>query len=345
MIKNVPESDRLTFNRIAPHPLQSWDWGVFRNQTGVEVVRLGRYEKNRLVEGLQCTIHPIPHLNRRIAYIPKTSYLSTEMAEELVLIGKKHNCIFMKLEPQVHKIDQKKFLQTFEKFPLRLSSHPLFTQHTFVLDLTHSEEELLAAMHQKTRYNIRVAQRHTVTVEENNSQEMFEQYWRLTEETTHRQRFFAHDRHYHEVMWETLRDAGMAHLLVARLPKEQGGVILAAWILLLFNDVLYYPYGASSSQHRNTMASTLMLWEAMRFGKKNGAKKFDLWGSLGPDPDPKDSWYGFHRFKQGFNPIPTEYAGSFDLVIDPAWYAIYDALYGFRSVFLNIKAALRTMKR
>jgi lipid II:glycine glycyltransferase (peptidoglycan interpeptide bridge formation enzyme) len=344
MIKQVPESDRKDYNRIAPHPLQSWEWGDFRKKSGVEVIRLGRYQENKLVEGLQCTLHSMPHLNRYIGYIPKTSYVSRDMVQELVTVGRERNCVFMKLEPLIQKSDQAKFLEGFRTFDMRVSSHPLFTKYTFVLDLARPEEEILKSMHPKTRYNIRVAQRHGVTIEENNSEKMFDAYWKLTEETTRRQRFFAHDRAYHSHMWHSLHKAGIGHLLTASLPKNQGGTILAAWILLLFNGVLYYPYGASSSQNRNTMASTLMLWEAMRFGKKIGAKQFDLWGSLGPNPDPKDPWFGFHRFKQGFSPTLVEFAGSFDLVISPKWYSVYQSLFSIRSVFLKTKAAIRAIK-
>jgi lipid II:glycine glycyltransferase (peptidoglycan interpeptide bridge formation enzyme) len=54
-----------------------------------------------------------------------------------------------------------------------------------------------------------------------------------------------------------------------------------------------------------------------------GFKKFDLWGALGPNPDPHDPWYGFHRFKEGYHPDLVEYVGSYDLVINPFLYQLY----------------------
>jgi lipid II:glycine glycyltransferase (peptidoglycan interpeptide bridge formation enzyme) len=115
---------------------------------------------------------------------------------------------------------------------------------------------------------------------------------------------------------------------------------LVAWILFVFHDYLYYPYGASSTKFKNTMASNLIMWEAIKYGKKLGLKYFDMWGALGHDPDPKDPWFGFHRFKEGYGPIHTEFAGSFDLVINPFAYQFYKIADKVRWLYLRIKKSI-----
>jgi len=223
------------------------------------------------------------------------------------------------------------------------AAHPLFTKYTFVLDLTKSEEELLKNMHPKTRYNIKVAQKHGVKVVEDNSDRAFKTYLKLTNETTKRQKFFAHTQEYHKLMWQTLKivnnkssivnkDKLAAHLLLAKYKKET----LVAWILFTFKETLYYPYGASSNEHKETMASNLIMWEAIKFGKKLGLAKFDMWGALGPNPDPKDPWYGFHKFKQGYGGKLVEFIGSYDLVINPILYELYKIADKLRWVLLRI---------
>ncbi len=227
---------------------------------------------------------------------------------------------------------------------LRIAAHPLFTKYSFVLDLTKSEEEILKNMHPKARYNIRVAEKHGVEVVEDNSKEAFEEYLRLSDETTKRQKFYAHTEKYHRQMWETLKAPQMAngkwqmanltaHLLVAKYQ----GKILTSWILFVFKDTLYYPYGASSSENREVMSSNLVMWEAIRYGKKLGLKKFDMWGALGPDPDRKDPWYGFHNFKEKYGPRHVEFVGSYDLVINPAMYEIYKITDKLRWLYLKLK--------
>ncbi len=334
-IEETKFKDKEVFNTLALHPLQSWDWGEFRKKTGIEVIRLGRYEKNKLVETAQLTIHPIPFTSWTIGYLPKGRIPSKEMLEELFSIGKKYKSIFIKFEPNIAK-ENSKFEYRNSKLDIQASPHPLFTQYTFQLDLTNTEEELLKNMHPKTRYNIKVAQKHGVEIREDNSDKAFNEYLRLTFETIKRQKFYAHSENYHRLMWETLRPANIAHLLTARYQGET----IVAWIVFLFNNVLYYPYGGSTNQYRNVMASNLMMWEAIRWGKSHGAKIFDMWGALGPNPDPRDPWYGFHRFKEGYGTKLVEFIGSYDLVIDPTKYQVYNSIHKLREIYLKIKSLL-----
>lgn len=317
------------------HPLQSPLWGEFRKKTGVKTV---------LADNLLLTIHSIPYTKYKIGYLPKGPMPTKQMLEELKKIGKSENCIFIQIEPKVENIKNLKL--KIENLGLVPSAHPLFTKYTFVLNLTKSEEDLLKNMHPKTRYNIKLAEKKGVRVAEDNSSKAFEQYLHLTKETTKRQNFYAHNEKYHRLMWETLKykksniknqkfntNELSAHLLKATYK----GKTLVAWILFVLNDTLYYPYGASSTKHREVMASNLMMWEAIKFGKKLGLKKFDMWGSLGPNPDTKDPWYGFHRFKEGYGPKLIEFTGSYDFVINKKLYFIYKIADKIRWTLLRFK--------
>ncbi len=325
------------------HPLQSNEWAEFRKKLETKVV---------VVNEFQITIHPIPFTPWTIGYFPRGDMPNKKMIDKLKEIGKQESCIFIQLEPNVviNTSDGGEATTStpprWKDLNLSQSFHPLFTKYTFILDLTKSEEELLKNMHPKTRYNIKVAQKHGVEVVEDNSDEAFETYLKLTRETTKRQNFYAHNQHYHRLMWETLRrsapqgklskDKLVAHLLIAKYKNEP----LVAWILFVFKDTLYYPYGASSSEHKEAMASNLMMWEAILFGKRLGLKKFDMWGALGPNPDKKDPWYGFHRFKEGYGPTLVEFVGSYDLIINPVLYELYKLADRIRWSLLKLKHAL-----
>lgn len=292
---------------MSDHPLQSAAWGTFRQSMGIDVVKIHDW---------LLTFHKLPFLSFTIGYFPKGPMITQEMTKTLKKLGKEKHAIFIQIEPNILNSLPFKVLS----LPyLRFSHHPLFTKYTFMLDLTKTEEELLQSMHPKTRYNLKVAQKHDVVVKEDNSQEAFEAYLKLSEETTNRQGFYAHNETYHRRMWQILHPANIAHLWTA----SYHGKILAAWILFTWKDTIYYPYGASSREHRETMAPNLLLWEIARWGKSEGYKAFDLWGAIGPDPKENDPWYGFHRFKQGFNPELVEFVGSFDLVLNPLLYRVY----------------------
>jgi lipid II:glycine glycyltransferase (peptidoglycan interpeptide bridge formation enzyme) len=308
---------------ISKHPLQTKLWGEFRTKTGVKVVS---------VNNLILTIHPIPRTNYTIGYLPKGPNITKDMLDKLWNVGKKENCIFIQIEPNIEKNNIKYNFKNLYK-----SAHPLFTNYTFLLNLTKSEEELLKNMHSKTRYNIRLAEKKGVKVTEDNSNEAFKEYLRLTKETTTRQNFYAHNDTYRKLMWETLKSKNDEGLSIHLFKATFQGKTLVTWMLFVLGDTLYYPYGASSSENKEVMASNLIMWEVIKFGKKLGLKKFDMWGAMGPNPDKNDPWYGFHRFKEGYGPRHVEFVGSFDFVINKNLYFFYKLADKLRWTLLRLK--------
>lgn len=305
------------------HPLQTKTWGEFREKTGVRVVS---------VDDLFLTIHPVPYTSYTIGYLPKGPNITKKLLDALWEVGKKENCIFIQIEPNIEKTNVK---YNFKN--LYYSAHPLFTNYTFILDLTKSEEELLKNMHPKTRYNIRLAEKKGVIVTEDNSSDAFEEYLKLTKETTARQSFYAHTEMYHRLMWETLRSQKSDGLTTHLFKATYNGETLVTWVLFVLGDTLYYPYGASTDKHKEVMASNLMMWEVIRFGKKLGLRKFDMWGAMGKNPDKNDPWYGFHRFKESYGPKHIEFVGSFDYVINNHVYALYKIANKIRWALLRLK--------
>lgn len=354
---NIDLSQREEFNKFVNHPLQSWEWGEFREQTGIKVIRRGILKDKKITEGYQMTLHKIPHTKFNIGYLPK-SYLPTKkLIEDLFEIGKKYNCIFIQLEPNV-EIENSNTRNIINESKLKIvkSFHPLFTKNTLILNLKKTEEELLKNFHHKTRYNIKIAEKHNIYIKEENNQKAFEIYWKIMEETTKRQKFYAHTKKYHQLMFKILstknkinKNLLQAHLFIGYYdntndlqlnnnpPIINGSehIPLVAWVLFTFKNTLYYPYGSSSSLYKNLMASNLMMWEAIKFGKKLNLSLFDMWGSLGENPNPNDSWYGFHKFKLGYNPKLVEFMESYDLVINKHLYQIYKLLDKLRKLYLK----------
>lgn len=284
------------FNENAAHPLQTWQWGEFRKKTGNELKRF---------DFGQITLHRIPFTPYKIAAFIKGPKPTKKMLGELKEYARKENVIFIKFEPNYQK-DEKtiKLLKENGCVP----GKTLFTPTTFWIDLTKNEEELLKGFHSKTRYNIRYAERHGVKVKEDNSEKAFKKYLQLTGNTVERQGFYAHSAHYHRLMWECL----YTHLVkqgekpIARLlTASYKGEILTTWIVFVWKNFLYYPYGASTDKHKNVQANSLIMWEAINYGKKLGLKTFDLWG--------REPGKGFTKFKEGYNPKIIEFLGTWDL--------------------------------
>ncbi len=325
-INTNPEQKK--YDSLVTHPIQSWAWGQFRQKMGAQVDRF-IIEKS----AGEVFFYQLPLLPFTIGHCPKVNFINQNLIDHLTLLGQKRKALFIKIEP--HLLANQEREKKLIGWGLKRGKE-IFSQYTMIVDLTQSKDQLLAGFNSKTRYNIRLAKRKGVKIIEDNSPAAFRIYWQLTKKTTARQGFYAHNYQYHEKMWQTMSQAGIAHLFRAEFQKET----LATWILFKFKDGLYYPYGASSRKNRQVMPSNLLMWEAILFGKKNGCRQFDLWGTPGPNPKKTDPWYGFHRFKAGYSPEIIKLVGAYDLVIRPGLYQLYQTSYYLRRQFLKLKTRL-----
>ncbi len=340
IVRAITSSERDLFNSVVSHPLQSFQWGDFRATTGTEVERVGVFDQGTLVNAFQITFHAIPHTSFTVGYLPKGKMPDEQTMKLLEDIGRKRNALYIKMEPNIAAevgtangfSDIQNFLLTHDCIP----GKALFTPYTFQLDLTPSEDDLLARMHQKTRYNINLASKKNVQVVEDTTKEGLAEYLKLLAETTKRQGFYAHSDDYYTKMFEILSPTKMLHIFKATLD----GQTLSVWIIFVFNGKLYYPYGASSREHREVMANNLLAWKVIQFGKSLGCTSFDMWGSLGPNPDQNDPWFGFHKFKEGYGGKLVQFVGSYDLVLNPPMYKIFLFVDSMRWKFLRLKTRL-----
>jgi len=298
---------------LPTHPLQSSQWADFRHEWGNQVIK---------TDYGYITTNNLPFTNLKIGTLIRGPKPTQRMLTNLKKVAKNQNLVFIKLEPfspRTKKLENLLIKNGCQK------GKTLFTPTSFWIDLTKSEEELMTGFTSKTRYNIRLAQRKGVKIKLENSDKAFDEYIRLTRETVERQGFYAHSEHYHRLMWKFLKK-DIAYLLTASYNKE----IITAWILFAYKGFLYYPYGASSEKYKNVMASNLMMWEAIRFGKKLKLKTFDLWG--------REEGKGFTHFKEGYNPNVVKFLGTWDLVTNRPAYSLYRTLETLRWIFLRTKS-------
>lgn len=340
IIRAIREEEKDFYNKVVHHPLQSWEWGNFRAKTGLEVERIGFFENGRIKRGVQATFHQIPHIGKTAGYVPKAGMPDEEQLAALKQIGKQHNALFVKLEPNISEpVDTPSAHHSIADFLLKndcKAGRPLFTKHTYILDLTKKEDDLFANLDSKTRYNVNLAYKKGVRIYEDSSKQGMEQYISILEATTKRQGFYAHSPDYFRKMWDAIGDSGMIKIFHAVYEEK----VLVTWVMFQFNNVLYYPYGASLREHRDVMASNLMMWEMIRYGKNNGCKSFDMWGSLGPDADKKHPWYGFHKFKRGYGGVLHQSIGTYDMVLDDRFYGAFRVAENLRWKYLRLRAKL-----
>jgi len=308
---------------MVAHIVQSKEWGDAKAKNGTPAYRVG---------STQYTLHKIPFTHYFVANSPKVNPFEIDW-DAVKKSALDNNAFAVNFDvPNVIK-DTDEGRKAEEIFQARCIKSPrdTFAKANVLLDLTQSEGELLANMHKKHRYNIGVAQKGGVTVRRAQNTADFDSFYRLLKTTADRQKYYVRAKEYYQIIWDTLAPKGISHILIA----EKSGSPLAAWMLFCYENILYYPYGGSSDTEKNLFASNLLGWEAIRFGKQQGCRTFDMWGAAVDPNNKKDTYYGFTTFKLKFGGQHVLYIDSYDLVINKPVYDAYNAAQHVRWKLLN----------
>lgn len=207
---------------------------------------------------------------------------------------------------------------------------------TLMIDLDQQEDEILAQMKSKTRYNIRLAGRKGVKVIKSREKKYFEKFIELTTITAKRDKITVHPNEYYKKMIENIPD-DVLKLYFAKYEDK----IISAIMVSFYGGIATYLHGASSDEHRNTMAPFMLQWEAMKDAKSVGCKKYDLGGTkIGEKGELEGSWSGITKFKQGFCPNckPVEFPGCWDIVLDNKKYNFYRILQNVKELKNKIRS-------
>jgi lipid II:glycine glycyltransferase (peptidoglycan interpeptide bridge formation enzyme) len=283
--------------------MQSWAYGEVQAEEG------WRPERVELTGGLALVLVAGRGL-ARWAYVPRGPVPSAAPAvEQLIAWARAENLARLRLEPDAPEALAEELRGLgFQPAP------PLQPPHSMIVPLGPDDEAMLAAFKPKHRYNIRLAERKGVVVEEAaDAAELV----RLGAQTAERQGFSA----YSEAAYERrLRQLSWCRVYVARLE----GAALAAIMVARFDGRAYYLFGGSSKEGQKLMPAYAVQWAAMRAAAADGCTEYDLWG-VPPDDNPSHPWSGLWQFKSGFNGELITYAGAWDLVLNPAGAKILEA--------------------
>ncbi len=323
------------------HILQSHEWGEFKRRHGWRPVRLV-IERDDVPAGVgQFLIYHTPTTGN-LMYCPRGPWIDWDDEQAVRTffggvrtVAEREGVHTVKIEPEVLEANER-IRSLLADIGFRRSRYTPQFKTTMVVDLARSEDELLAAMKSKTRYNIRLAARKGVTVEEDNSLRAREMFYRMHEETAERDGFRLRGRDYYFDCWQAMYDAERAHLFLA---KHEGDA-LAGMLIFTLGDKYWYQYGASSSEKRNLMPMYLLQWEVMRWAKARGFAYYDMVAIPNPDNlNESDPMWGLYRFKSGFGGEVREFTGALDLTIRRArawaWYNFEPWYYRFYRRVLN----------
>ncbi len=323
-------ADRDEWNRTVlaladPHVLQSWEWGAFKARQGWTVQRILLLDRGAPRAAAQILRRPLPRTPLGVLYVPRGPLLAEPDPSlfDLTLEALEQNAreqagMFVKIDPEFKRPDSPDPLTSrLTSRRWRPSKEQIQFKNTVLLDLSPSEEQLLAGMKHKTRYNIRLAGRRGVRVGPGGPADLAA-FYDMYAETSARDGFIIRPFAYYQDVWGSLMNAQIAKMFLARLGDE----IIAGLILFVFGQRALYFYGASRSAHRDAMPNHLLQWEAIRWAKGCGCAIYDFWGA--PDTlDENEPMYGVYRFKEGFGGAFTQNIGAYDFVVNPALYWLY----------------------
>jgi lipid II:glycine glycyltransferase (peptidoglycan interpeptide bridge formation enzyme) len=209
---------------------------------------------------------------------------------------------------------------------------------TVLVNLELSREEILAAMKPKWRYNIGLAEKKGVLVEETNTRGL-EIFYRLLRETAARDGIAVHGFDYYKTLFEVCEkhsdkdgESPSLRLYMARHEEDA----LAAIVVLFRGKNATYLYGASSDIKRNMMAAYALQWRAMIDAKEAGCKCYDLFG-MPPNDDPNHPMAGLYRFKTGFGGRIIHRPGTWDYPLRPAAYFFFSKAEALRKKIRDLK--------
>ncbi len=315
------------------HPLQSKVWGEFKSRWGWEEVASSEW---RVASGMRPLIlkRKLPYLPFSILYVPKGPVFAYEDADlrqevlaELERIARAENGILIKIDPEVaagwgvDPVEESEigtaFVTDLESRSWQYSNEQIQFKNTVEMDLTQSEDDLLAAMKAKTRYNIRLAGRKGIVIRDGRPDD-FELMGDMYRETAVRDNFGIRPSAYYLDAWRSFYDAGMGHLLIAEYEREA----IAAVFLVQNGARSIYMYGASTHKERNRMPNYLLQWEAIRWSKAQGCSVYDFWGAPTEFVEDDQLW-GVWRFKKGFQARVVRHIGAWDYAPRPSLYKLY----------------------
>ncbi len=358
--------DRNTWNEIVlsfsnPHFLQTWEWGEIKEKYGWEKDFLvWKDEKGNLQAACMLLIRSMSFLRGmvtiRICYIPRGPLfmvrgdtLLRRILSDLQTYARKQKVVFLKMDPELvtatglpgepEETISKETALLQKELKSRgwiFSPDQVQFRNTVILNLEPSVEELLAAMKQKTRYNIRLSEKKGVKVRIATPKD-FPLIYQMYLETSLRDGFIIREEEYYMDVWNLFTHNKMATAFIAEVEGEP----VSGLFLFYIGNCAWYFYGMSTNKHKEKMPNYLLQWEAMRFAKARGCTIYDLWGA--PDEfEETDRMWNVFRFKQGLGGKVQRTIGAWDYPARKMLYFFYQQILP-RLSSINRKQRRKTM--
>ncbi len=338
------ELDEFVAGHINGGFTQCSSWRHVKNNWGYEAV-VSRNDKGEIVGAMSVLIQKIPLIGTTFLYAPRGPVC--DLNDRAVLsdlkagadaLAKKHKAHSLKIDPDTLMEDQE-FINIMKEMGFVQFAGPdgfetiqaRFNYRLYIKGRT--EEEVLADITQKCRYNIRVAQKKGVEIRVGTKEDL-DDFIRIMQVTGERDGFITRPKIYFERMLDALGENVRLYM------GYYEGKAISGAITTNFGGKCCYVYGASDNNHRNVMPNYLMQWEMIRWAVETNCFVYDFQGVSGLLDESKPI-YGLYRFKKGFNGTLDELVGEFDYTYMPIRSKLVDHAINLNGTLRQIKKKLR----
>jgi lipid II:glycine glycyltransferase (peptidoglycan interpeptide bridge formation enzyme) len=323
-IITYPERERWNdFVANSPNSsiLQSYEWGELKSYFGWKPIRIVLEEEGKILAGISILKREIPFIMHSLFYAPRgpiIDFSNKDLLHNLMDIIEKeadrNHAVSLKIDPEVSE-ENRDAVASLTSLGFEKALKQVQPRATCILDLDRELDDILMSFEEKTRYNIRLAEKKGVTAKEDASEKGINIFHELYRATAVRDKFLVHPLRYYQRIREVLFNAGLGTNFVAYYE----GKPVAAVIIFAFGRKIWYMYGASASESRNVMPNHLLHWEVIKWAKGKGYREYDLWG-VPVNPKEDHPLFGVYRFKKGFRGRLVKYIGAYDFPYSPLLY-------------------------
>ena len=324
------------------HLLQSWEWGELKQSFGWYPLTQSWKDADGQVRcaslTLQRTVSP---LRLRMLYVPRGPLVDwsdpqwrKRALSEMELTARRQHAMFIKIDPEVllgegvPGSEDARECSTGEALQVELrrrgwqySSEQVQFRNTVIIDLTEPEENWLARLKQKARYNLRLGEKRGVSTRLGSKKD-FPLLYKMYAETSVRDGFLIRSQDYYMKLWQTFLDQDRCELLIA----EVDGQAVAGIVVFYFAGKAWYLQGMSTDLHREKMPNYQLQWAAMRRARARGCKSYDLWGAPENFSETDPLW-GVFRFKEAIGGHTIRTLGAWDFPAQPLLYSMYMRIF------------------
>ncbi|MEE2570904.1 peptidoglycan bridge formation glycyltransferase FemA/FemB family protein [Pseudarthrobacter sp. J64] len=331
----MPCTDRAlwdeTVDRFEGHPQQLWGWGQTKAMHGWSVERLLLNDAGETVGAAQLLVRRLPFPFRSLAYVargPMCAAGNTAAVLESLAghASSRYGAVALSIEPDWDADSE--YADAVAAAGFAASANTILIPRTLILDLTRTDDELMADMSKSTRANVRKAMRsEVVQFRKVATDAELEQVLAVYHETAERAGFGIHEDQYYRDIYRNMGDGSPI------IGAFDGDQLLAFVWLSRSGTTAFELYGGVSSEGQKQRVNYGVKWAAFQAMREDGCKRYDFNGLLND---------GISDFKKQFAKHENMLMGTWEKPLSPLYPAYSKAMPAARRSLQVARRLVRT---